>query len=112
VRPEEVKIQLRNGPLILGGRDMIKLGSGKALANEKKYPNIVELAVPEDGLEIELSRQIMDFHKSRHIRPRHGRWITKNNQTHCRWCFADLSTACDFLEHFGGAFYEPNARAR
>jgi hypothetical protein len=63
---------------------MIRPGSGKALANEKKYPNIIELAVPDDGLEIELSRRIMEFHKSRNIQPRYGRWITKNNQTYCR----------------------------
>jgi hypothetical protein len=86
---------------------MTNPGSGKSLANEKKYPNIVELAVPEDGLEIELSRQIMEFHKLRHIQPRHGRWITKNNQTQCRWCFADLATARDFLEQFGRALYKP-----
>jgi chitinase len=87
---------------------MIRPGSGKALANEKKYPNIIELAVPDDGLDIELSRRIMEFHKSRHIQPRYGRWITKNNQTYCRWCFADLAAACDFLEQFGGAFYNPS----
>ena len=45
---------------------MIQPGSGKTLANERRYPNIVELAVPADGLEIELSRRIMEFHKSRH----------------------------------------------
>jgi hypothetical protein len=85
---------------------MLQPGSGKAVANEKKYPNIVELAVPDCGLEIQLSRRIMEFHKSRHIQPRHGRWITKDNQTYCRWCFTDLGTACDFIEHFGGALSE------
>ena len=87
---------------------MIQPGSGRALFNEKKYPNVVELAVPDGQLEIQLSRRIMEFHKSRHIHPRHGRWITKNNQTYCRWCFADLGTACDFIEQFGGAFYKPS----
>jgi hypothetical protein len=91
---------------------MINPGSGKSLANERKYPNIVELAVPEDGLEIELSRQIMEFHKSRRIQPRHGRWITKNNHTRCRWCFADLATAREFLEQFGGALYKPGIDGR
>jgi hypothetical protein len=41
----------------------------KAIANERKYPNIVELAVPADGLQIELSRRIIQFHKLRHIQP-------------------------------------------
>jgi hypothetical protein len=42
--------------------------------------------------------------QSRHIQPRHGRWITKENQTYCRWCFADLGTACDFIEQFDGGY--------
>jgi hypothetical protein len=82
---------------------MIQPGSGKAMANGKKCPNIVELVVPDDGSEIELSRRIK-FHKSRHIQPRHGRWITEENQTYCRWCFADLGTAWDFIEQFGGGY--------
>ena len=85
---------------------MIQPGSGKALANERKYPNIVEVVVPDDGLEVELSSRIMEFHKSRHLQPRHGRWTTKDNHTHCRWCFADLGTACDFIEQFGGSLHE------
>ena len=87
-------------------RQMFHPGSGKTLANEKKYPNIVERAVPDGGLDIQLSRRIMEFHISRHIQPRHGRWISKDNHTYCRWCFADLGTACDFIEQFGGSLYE------
>src|SRR6516165_6029041 len=60
---------------------MIQPGSGKALANERKYPNIVELVVPDDGLEVELSSRIMEFHKSRHLQPRHGRWTTTKTIT-------------------------------
>ena len=45
---------------------------GKALTNESIYPNIVELAVTADGLEVELAHRIIEFHKSRHIEPRHG----------------------------------------
>jgi hypothetical protein len=85
---------------------MIQPGSGKTLANERRYPNIVELAVPADGLKIELSRRIIEFHKSRQIHPRPGRWTTKDAQTYCRWCFAELGTACDFIEQFGGRLTE------
>ena len=52
----------------------------KALANERKYPNIVELTFPADGLEFEFNRRIIEFHKSRHIRPRHGRQIVRELQ--------------------------------
>jgi hypothetical protein len=82
------------------------VGTYKATANERKYPNIVELAVPAHGLQIELSRRIIQFHKSRHIQPRYGRQVVRENQTCCRWCFADLGTACDFIEQFGGALAE------
>ncbi len=34
---------------------MLQCGSGKSLANEKKYSNLVELAVPDSGLEIEVT---------------------------------------------------------
>ena len=47
--------------------------SGKARTNERKYPYIVELSVPLTGLDIQISRQITTFHKSRHIQVRYGR---------------------------------------
>ena len=47
-------------------------GFGRAMANEKKYPHIVKLAVSKIGLDPGLARRIMNFHNSRHIRPRHG----------------------------------------
>jgi hypothetical protein len=37
----------------------------KVSVNERKYPNIVELTFPADGLEFELNRRIIGFHKSR-----------------------------------------------
>jgi hypothetical protein len=36
-------------------------------------PYVVELAVPDTGLKIELNRKIVGFHKSRRIQPRHRR---------------------------------------
>jgi len=78
----------------------------KALANERKYPNIVELTFPADGLEFEFNRRIIEFHKSRHTRPRQGRQIVREKRSYSRWCFADLGTAYDFIEQFGGALAE------
>jgi hypothetical protein len=74
--------------------------------NESRYPYVVALAIPHTGLEIELSRQIVGFHKSRRIQPRHGRQTIRDNPTFSRWCFADLPTARAFVEQFGGAFYK------
>jgi hypothetical protein len=76
----------------------------KALANEKRHRCVIELAVATDGMDVELSRRIVQFHKSRHIQPRHGRTIARQDQFYYRWCFSDLSIARDFVEQFGGAF--------
>jgi hypothetical protein len=76
--------------------------SGKSLANESMYPNIVELAVAADGLEVELSRRIITFHKLRHVELRHGRRIFREGQSYYRWCFFDLATAHAFIDQLGG----------
>jgi hypothetical protein len=82
--------------------------SGKAAANERKYPYIIELVVAGKGLDIALSRRIMDFHKTRHIKPRHGRStiLRREGETYYRWCFSDLQTARSFAEQFGGTTIE------
>ena len=79
---------------------------GKAAANERKYPFIVEVPVAANGLDVELNRQIVDFHKSRRITPRFGRTIWRDEQRYYRWCFSDLAAARTFVEQFGGAFYK------
>jgi hypothetical protein len=80
--------------------------TGKAAANEKKYPVIVEVPVAANGLDRELNRQIVDFHKSRDVPPKFGRTHFRGGQTYYRWCFSDLETARVFAEQFGGAFYK------
>jgi hypothetical protein len=85
---------------------MSRFSNKNAPVNERKFPNIVELPLPAKGLEIELNRRIIEFHKSRHIVPRYGRLMFNGNRTYARWCFADLGTACDFIEQFGGALAE------
>ena len=82
----------------------VQFSSPKAAANESMYPNIVELAVGGNGLDVTLGRRIINFHKSRHIRPRHGRSINTQQQIFYRWCFSDLATARDFIDQLGGEF--------
>jgi hypothetical protein len=87
---------------------MFPRGTGKAKVNESKYPYIVELAVKSGQLDFELGRRIMEFHKSRHIRPRHGRAIVSRGRiSRYSWCFSDLSLASSFLEQFQGEFRKP-----
>ena len=76
--------------------------SGKARTNERKYPYIVETVSPLTGLNVQLSRQITTFHKSRHIQVRYGRIVVRDGENYYRWCFSDLSLARAFLEQFGG----------
>jgi hypothetical protein len=80
--------------------------AGKAFANKKKYPFIVEVPAAAIGLDRQLNRQILGFHKSRGVEPRHGRTTFRDRQTYYRWCFSDLETARAFIEQFGGAFYK------
>src|SRR5262249_5243280 len=81
--------------------------SGKAVKNEGKYPYIVELSAPEDKLDVEVSRRMMDFHSFRKIQVQHGRRIVIEDQIYFRWCFSDSETASAFKEQFGGEVLQP-----
>jgi hypothetical protein len=81
--------------------------SGKAVANEQKYPHIVELVVADDELDVEVSRRMMDFQRSRKIQARYGRRIIREGQIYFRWCFSDLETARAFMEQFDGEVLQP-----
>jgi hypothetical protein len=76
--------------------------------NEVMHPYVVEIAVFSDGLDVELSRRMIQFHKSRHIEPRYGRIITTRRGNLYRWCFSDLLIASAFAEQFGGEFFKRN----
>jgi hypothetical protein len=80
--------------------------AGKAVANESKYPFIIEVPLAATGLDIALNGGIIAFHRSRRIPPRYGRTIWRNKQHYYRWCSSDLATARAFVEQFGGAFYK------
>ena len=86
--------------------------SGKAMTNERSYPFIIEVPVAANGLDVELNRQIVGFHKSRRISPRHGRTAFRGGQSYYHWCFSDLETARAFVEQFGGAFYKVTGKFR
>ena len=82
----------------------VQFSSPKAVANESNYPNIVELAIVGDGLDVTLGRRIINFHKSRHLQPHHGRTIIRQHHIFYRWCLSDMATAHEFMEKFGGEF--------
>ena len=83
--------------------------TNKAVANEIDHPYVVEVAAGRDGLDFDLSRRIMQFHKSRHIQLRYGRIIPAGRRkVHYRWCFSDLLIARVFAEQFNGEFCKPS----
>jgi hypothetical protein len=86
-------------------------GGSKALTNERKYPYIAELPASVGGLDVALSCRIIQFHKTRHFQPRHGRTMLREGQFYYRWCFPDLQMAHAFSEHFAGSLYEHPNRA-
>jgi hypothetical protein len=79
----------------------------RAITNEARHPYIVEVAVVGDGLDVQLSRQIMHFHRSRNIEPRCGRRTAASRKRYyfC-WCFSDLLIALAFIEQFGGELFK------
>jgi hypothetical protein len=86
--------------------------SGKAIANESRYPYIVELVVADDELNVEVSRRMMNFHRSRKIQARYGRRIVREGQVYFRWCFSDLETARAFMKQFDGEVLQPERSRR
>jgi hypothetical protein len=80
-------------------------GGAKSITNERRYPYHIQMPVAATGLDIALGRQIMEFHRSRHIQLRYGRPLRTNGQSYYRWCFPDLATARAFVEQFGGALH-------
>jgi hypothetical protein len=91
---------------------MSPTGTRKAAINESEYPHIVGVAAVEDQLDVESSRRIMDFHRSRKIQARHGRQIVRQGQVYFRWCFSDLAIARPFMEQFGVEVPQPEPRRR
>jgi hypothetical protein len=85
-------------------------GIGRAAANESRHPSVVKLDVVSDGLDVKVSRQIVQFHKLRRIQPQYGRTIFRRNGPDYHWCFDDLSVAHAFIEQFGGELYKAGIR--
>ena len=82
----------------------------RRVENEINHPYVVELAVVSDGLDVELSRLIIQFHKSQHIQLRHGRrrrTTKRRGKVYYRWCFSDLLIARAFVEQFNGELANP-----
>jgi hypothetical protein len=74
----------------------------KAAATERDFPHIVEIALPLNGFDVGLSREMATFHHLHSIRRRFGRRRSRADQYYCRWRFSDPAIADAFSERFGG----------
>jgi hypothetical protein len=101
----EMNFQRNSRQVVRQKGPFVRSPNHKALTNEINHPYVVEVAVVSDGLNIELCRRIMQFHKSRHVELRYGRRVPRSGgKIHYGWCFSDLLIARAFAEQFGGAF--------
>ena len=88
---------------------MRRAPTNKAVTNENNHPYVIEVAAGRDGLDFDLGRRIMRFHKSQHVQLRYGRTIPAGRRTvRYRWCFSDLLIARRFAEQFNGKFCKPS----
>jgi hypothetical protein len=76
-------------------------GSNTARINERKYPHIVELALPDRGF-VSIIEAIERFHRLRAIQIRRGQSTWQNGGYCGRWCFNNSRTAKAFCAEFGG----------
>jgi hypothetical protein len=68
---------------------------------ERKFPHIVEIAVPSGGLGKTLDA-MHAFHTERGISPCLGRGRHQDGKDYLRWYFAEARTAVSFAVEFGG----------
>ena len=71
------------------------------LANERDFPNLVELAVPPGGFR-SVFLEFDAFHREHRIPVRRGRSRQEGAQFYIRFCFPDAATADAFRNRFGG----------
>jgi hypothetical protein len=69
--------------------------------NERGFPHIVEIALPDRRFR-NMLHDIEAFHHERGIERRRGRCRSRNDQEYVRWCFEDPTHANEFVKRFGG----------
>jgi hypothetical protein len=76
-------------------------GEITARMNERDYPHIVALALPDGGF-VRALEGMHDFHRLRGIQSWNCRRQRRDEQEFVRWCFASVSTPTTSPNSFGG----------
>jgi hypothetical protein len=72
-----------------------------AYVNERNFPFVVQIAVPDDGFGLKLDA-INAWHRYSNNKQRRGRPQSLGERKFWRWCFKDFETADKFRTRFGG----------
>jgi len=72
-----------------------------AYVNERNFPFVVQIAVPDDGFGSKLDA-INAWHRYSNNKQRRGRPQSLGEKKFWRWCFKDFETADKFRTRFGG----------
>ena len=70
-------------------------------STERKFPHVVEIAVPTAGLGAQLNAMHY-FHEARGIKACLGRGRREDDPGFLRWYFKSPTTAASFAAEFGG----------
>ena len=72
-----------------------------AYVNERNFPFVVQIVVPDDGFGSKLDA-INAWHLYSKNKQRRGRLQSIGDKKFWRWCFKDYGTADKFRQRFGG----------
>ncbi|MCW5693103.1 MAG: hypothetical protein KIT48_12130 [Pseudolabrys sp.] len=88
-------------PLVIKGDDMSKISWASARRNEREFPNIVEIPVPDGGLGSR-ANAILAWHRRHGLISHRGTVRREADAYFVRWCFADDEDAATFALEFVG----------
>ena len=91
--------------------NLLRMKKVTARVNERDYPFVVQVAVPDGGFECTLEA-INAWHGYSRSRQRRGQRYRRGEQEFWSWCFDGLEIAKSFRHRFGGEIMPVTVRRR
>jgi hypothetical protein len=91
--------------------NLLRMKKVTARVNEREYPFVVQVAVPDGGFECTLEA-INAWHCYSRSRQRRGQRYRRGEQEFWSWCFDGLEIAKSFRHRFGGEIMPVTVRRR